>query len=382
LVQGHEESAGRQGELHVYPFRDDPFFEDLGAAPDQMTVAAFVVGTDYFAARDALRVALRLAGSGELVHPYLGTINVAVTRYSLAETSDEGGVARFSIECVRTLAENIRPDASIATGTVVATRSLGVVTSIVDRLNGALDVTGPGFLATNAASIVEEFAERFDAELAQFGISGQELAELASGVNDLVTNASIWVRTPSALAEGIVGLFDLAAANVPALGRYRSLVRLAAFVTTVAAINSQTESGQRDTANSDAIHGLVRRHALASACEAASEIAYDSYDAAAAERERLADLLETEIDRAADAGHDEEFRTLSDLYAATARDLTARGANLARVQYETLPASVPALALAQRLYADATRADEIVARNRVRHPLFLPGGDPLEVLSA
>jgi prophage DNA circulation protein len=30
----------------------------------------------------------------------------------------------------------------------------------------------------------------------------------------------------------------------------------------------------------------------------------------------------------------------------------------------------------------ATRADEIVARNGVRHPLFLPGGDPLEVLSA
>lgn len=382
LVLGHEESGGRQGELHVYPFRDDPFFEDVGAAPDRLTVSAFVVGTDYFIARDSLRNALRQGGTGELVHPYLGTLTVAVTSYSLSETSDEGGVARFAIECVRTLAENLRPDASVATGAVVATRSLGVVTSIVDRLNSALDVSGPGFLATGAAQIVTEFAERFDAELAQFGISGQELAELASGVNDLVTNASIWVRTPSALAEGVTGLFDLAAQNVPALARYRPFVRLAEFVTTVAVLDSSTPSAQREQANRNAILGLVRRHALARACEAASEINYDSYDAAAAERTRLADLLEAEIDLAADAGHDDEFRALSDLYAATSRDLTDRGATLRRVRYETLPQSIPALLLAQRLYGDATRADEIVARNGVRHPMFLPGGEPLEVLSA
>jgi len=42
---------------------------------------------------------------------------------------------------------------------------------------------------------------------------------------------------------------------------------------------------------------------------------------------------------------------------------------------------MPAIVLAYRLYGDAERADEIVARNRVRHPGFVPGGQPLEVLS-
>ena len=34
-----------------------------------------------------------------------------------------------------------------------------------------------------------------------------------------------------------------------------------------------------------------------------------------------------------------------------------------------------------RIHADAGRADEIVSRNRIRHPGRVPGGTPLEVLS-
>jgi prophage DNA circulation protein len=42
-------------------------------------------------------------------------------------------------------------------------------------------------------------------------------------------------------------------------------------------------------------------------------------------------------------------------------------------------ATLPALVVAHRVYGDATRADEIVSRNRVRHPGFVPGGIALEV---
>jgi prophage DNA circulation protein len=38
--------------------------------------------------------------------------------------------------------------------------------------------------------------------------------------------------------------------------------------------------------------------------------------------------------------------------------------------------------VAHQLYGDATKADEIIARNRnVRHPGFVRGGQALEVLS-
>ena len=43
--------------------------------------------------------------------------------------------------------------------------------------------------------------------------------------------------------------------------------------------------------------------------------------------------------------------------------------------------TLPAVVIAQQLYGDARRAAEIVALNRIAHPLFCRGGQALEVLS-
>jgi prophage DNA circulation protein len=43
--------------------------------------------------------------------------------------------------------------------------------------------------------------------------------------------------------------------------------------------------------------------------------------------------------------------------------------------------ALPAVVLAHRLYGAADRAEDIVARNHVANPLFVPGGVALEVLS-
>ena len=47
----------------------------------------------------------------------------------------------------------------------------------------------------------------------------------------------------------------------------------------------------------------------------------------------------------------------------------------------TPEATQPALVLAYGLYEDAGREAEIVTRNKVRHPGFVPGGQALEVLA-
>jgi len=62
------------------------------------------------------------------------------------------------------------------------------------------------------------------------------------------------------------------------------------------------------------------------------------------------------------------------------QDVTARGGSLAHLYAYTPAQTEPALVIAQRLYGDPTRAGEIVARNAVIHPLFVPGGQALEVL--
>lgn len=72
---------------------------------------------------------------------------------------------------------------------------------------------------------------------------------------------------------------------------------------------------------------------------------------------------------------------LADMRAAVWADLTLRSRDSARLKTVTLTESTPALVLAYDLYADANRQTEIIARNRVARPLFIPPST-IKVLAA
>ena len=89
--------AGRRVAVHEYPGRDEPFVEDLGRRTKTYSIEAWVLGDDYADVRDRLIEACDMAGPGELVHPYLGSLQVACTACSLTERTREGRMARFSL---------------------------------------------------------------------------------------------------------------------------------------------------------------------------------------------------------------------------------------------------------------------------------------------
>ena len=101
--------AGRRLAVHEYPGRDEPFVEDLGRRTKRWEIEAFVVGDEYADARDALIEACDMPGPGELVHPYLGSLQVACTACSLVERTREGRMARFTLSFVEA-GENQYPD--------------------------------------------------------------------------------------------------------------------------------------------------------------------------------------------------------------------------------------------------------------------------------
>lgn len=77
-------------------------------------------------------------------------------------------------------------------------------------------------------------------------------------------------------------------------------------------------------------------------------------------------------EQAADAMDVDAFRALVTLRAAVNRDLAARGRPLPRIVEYRMAERMPALALAQRLYGDPRRTDELIAENNMVHPLFAP----------
>lgn len=102
-VQSHSYEIGRRNIGHQYPFKDEPYTEDLGLDADAFTIQGYVIANasnnqDYFAARNALINALKKEGPGKLVHPYLGEKNVITFgKTRVSENIAEGGIARFSM---------------------------------------------------------------------------------------------------------------------------------------------------------------------------------------------------------------------------------------------------------------------------------------------
>ncbi|KAF1003345.1 MAG: hypothetical protein GAK28_04784 [Luteibacter sp.] len=117
---------------------------------------------------------------------------------------------------------------------------------------------------------------------------------------------------------------------------------------------------------------LFRRTSLVALCRASSSYQPSSFDDAAALRAKLTDLLDAEILIAGDQGEDASFEALRALRTAVVADLTRRGANLAELMDITTPTPMPATVIAQRVYRDSERADELVVQADPRHPAFMP----------
>jgi prophage DNA circulation protein len=136
-----------------------------------------------------------------------------------------------------------------------------------------------------------------------------------------------------------------------------------------------TSSGQTASAMAiaqAAMEALIRRAALGELARAAVAYVPASCDDAISVRNTVADTLEVEILAAGDAGDDGSFVALRELRQTIVDALTATGSDLAALQNFQFGASVPALSLAQRLYQDAGRSDELVAEAAPIHPAFMP----------
>lgn len=154
-------------------------------------------------------------------------------------------------------------------------------------------------------------------------------------------------------------------ANDPA-DQVRLLSNLAAF--TPAGITGPSGLGTMTTATG----ALCRRAALASLATACAAYEPSSYDDAITVKASVVALFDAEITIAADAGDTASYGALRDLSAAVADDLDARGADLPHLQIVTENVPLPALALAYKLYRDATRAADLIARADPPHPAFMP----------
>ena len=121
-----------------------------------------------------------------------------------------------------------------------------------------------------------------------------------------------------------------------------------------------------------AVSAACRRAALTSLARASAEYQPNSYQDAVRVRTLVAGAIEDEMMIAGAAPDYSTDSALRALRAAVISDLTARSGNLAQITTVRTAEPMPALTLAYKLYGDATRYDDLVARAAPVSPLFMP----------
>lgn len=380
LVAREERAGGRRVVVHEYPFRDRPYAEDLGRKAITYRVVARLQGPDYDLERDRLLAELERGGVGLYVSPRYGELPVVVPETSTPEVITRGESVEVSIAFVEA-GRNVEPGRRRDTRSLVDTRRQGAIGGAVAYLDGTLKLAGlPGFVDSNAATRAGELIDQIEIGVDTVG-SGtdavaetrRKLAELRDDIDDRLRAAGKFSSDTAGALEGLAALPGDAAALLD-VGEGMTL-----FGSTWSVPDAATPTTAIDRENQLAIRTLGRVAGVALAATAASRITPASAGDAIGLRDRVLALIDAEIEDAGANARDEVYLGLRQLRAGMVEDLHSRAAALPTRRVIELPGSLPALVVSQRVYGTPARELEIVARNRIHHPLFARG--EIEILT-
>jgi len=368
-VEAAESEFGRRAVRHDFPQQDLPYYEDMGRKARAFTLTAFVVGEFYKVQLDALLRACEAEGPGELIHPYRGTVRVQCLGVSLSESTADGRMARLSLTFGEAGALRY-PTVERDPGTSVTVAASALQQLAQLEFEQDLRVTGkPEYVRAAASNETQVFAKAVE-QLDAFGGAVDKVADLRRRISALFRDAVELVTKPGDLArevdQTVQGIVSASGSDTIALLSLRRLMDWRPF------LHDDADAAH----NARTVGSLVRRSAILAAGRTASGAAYETRKDALAMRDALTDAIDSE----AETGSDAAFQALMDLRTAVCSAVPPPDQELPDLGSVTLATATPALVLAYELYGDPARDVEILRRNKVRHPGFVPASTPLEVL--
>lgn len=391
-VEASDIGAGRRTQLNEYPQRDKPYVEDLGRATREIGLVAFVVGEDYIAQANAVLGALEEPGPGTLIHPWFGELTVSLKDLARVAFDPALGQARITMQFIES-GELAFPSSETSTQAASRIAAGKLEKASVESFAEKFGVKGfQDFVAAAASGNLGKM----------LGIVGlSEVGKVLGFANSLaktVSTAISLISNPKTLGWKLMGAFGLSglATTVAAwsnIVRQLSRVGKSSSLKTPTASSIATPSRKQANANAAAVYALGRQAIIAQAVGASSLVGSNidsstqlvtasltastagstvtsvmSYNDMIAVRDELIAAIDQESLTADDA----VYEALQTARSAVWRDLTTRTKDSARLTTLTPPETAPALVLAYDYYEDAARDSEIIARNAVRHPGFVP----------
>lgn len=380
VVEDEDGGFGRRGELHEYPQRDKPYFEDIGRKARDKSITAFVIGDDYMTKRDNLLAAIEAAGPGELVHPWYGRMTVSITDCRVSHTIKEEGMCRFQLSFVES-GELSFPTAASAPGakSLLAVDTLQAAAQEDFSKNFSID-NMPAFGVDDAVSFAGNILDGMSDKLGNLGtVLNDPLGALKDELGSALTTPAAFASKffdifakGSAILTAASGLRDINALNF--LRAFGTLRQVGSYKTS--STNTSTPTRTTISNNQAALNTLARQSLLVQAAGMTAAMPLPVYDDATKLRSELLSALDDE----AAIANDTSYLALTDVRAKVFDDMTTRIQGSARLLDVQSINVQPALVISYDLYESVDRESEILSRNKVHHPGFVPA-ETLKVLS-
>ena len=391
FVESDDLEVGRRLVVHEFPNRDRPFVEDLGEKAIKYSINAYLASDNLLGQSRALIGACRTRGPGTLVLPVEGSQLVRCNSCRRSHERDRMGYIAYQLEFVEA-GVGLSATPYLLTGRLVGSLVNGAITSLTNGfLQGFNTLRADMWVVASAIAEVQTWAETFDA------VRSTMRMETQAGI-DLRTGADLFYRDAADLAvDGrdttIVEQDQISPAYLesPAgkvVGRVHDLCAfmVAGAADTVEAFEGMQElaeyqidavdptayglSGLQDQSNLDTFRATVRRVALLNMANAAVLAEWETREQMVAARAVVAELFERELHGATDGS--DVFQNLMNVRNKAAQALSERLHEVDPVVTVESNTVVPSIVWAYRLYGDAARAGDLIRRNRIAHPSFMP----------
>jgi prophage DNA circulation protein len=377
-------TLGRHVVVHEFPLRDEPFAEDMARKARAITVEGRLLGDDYDLARNKLIAAIEKQGEGTLVLPTFGRVVMQLDTGSVDESYiSEGGQATFSLQLGEAGSRSF-PEIESQPATTIETRAADLQAATNDSFDARFDTEGyPDWVVASAQQL---FFESFDLIEGGLGIvdgaQGARMDDTWTVAEETAISAAASEFYAAVVLNAFDGVAEATQGYVGELQRWKTYVTaMTFFVDNPSASDIGSSSWDQDVVNRYAIIRLMRRACLAAmAVAATTDLEFESRD----EAEQIQDLVVGYYDRElAEDDVNDDGELFASMYLARLAFINwieAVALDLVPLRDYTPVAVKPVLVIAQELYGDATRAEEIIERNAIEHPLFVRGGQTLKVL--
>jgi prophage DNA circulation protein len=401
---------GQRTQVHEFPQQDLPHVEALGKRTKEIKISGFVAGDDFIAKRDALLAVIEEPGAGELIHPWFGSLFVSVTDCSVSHDRQKKGVTFFELVFVEGRSDPDYPTASadavaILNGAADALEKTGIErfleaiesidltqlreAAIFEPLNQTLSVLRDVY--KTADRVFSSVTAVIDAVVSGPKAFANSLFSLVRGSEsvfdgfyqrgkDVVSIFSLGDRVDSVNRVGAIYSPD-SGVNGVFVSSIKNLVQDAIAVDVVKSISKLPSESTVTTGKKVAVETMpkVVETTMGQADQLVGELLgqEEIRPPVADDVLHIRDQLGATLWRIAESSPAEHYISIAQARTESVRFLTKVARQGTKLEIAKNNRVTPALVVAYRRYGNADHVSELVARNSVRHPGFVPVSDLL-----